>query len=161
MNKFLTFFAFVLLFSTASMAQQTVVSFKAMGHDDEAIFGMSGSTSYFLKIDPKYEVNGSKLVLFFQPSQALIKDHSFVNVLVADQPVFSMRLGTDSIQKIVLNLTRAQVSPGNFVKVQVRTLLTVSDDKCKDLDNPAMWIKGLKSSDLLLNRSDKNFVNDG
>ncbi len=160
MNKFLTFLAFVLLFSTASMAQQSLVSFKAMGHDDEAIFGMSGSTSYFLKIDPKYEVNGSKLVLFFQPSQALIKDHSFVNVLVADQPVFSMRLGTDSIQKIVLNLTRAQVSAGNFVKIQVRTLLTVSDDKCKDLDNPAMWIKVLKQSYLLLNRSDKNFFND-
>src|SRR6201996_8717751 len=160
MNKFLTFLAFVLLFSTASMAQQSVVSFKAMGHDDEAIFGMSGSTSYFLKIDPKYEVNGSKLVLFFEPSQALIKDHSFVNVLVADQPVFSMRLGTDSIQKIVLNLSRAQVSDGNFVKIQIRTLLTVSDDKCKDLDNPAMWIKVLKNSYLLLNRSDKNFFND-
>jgi hypothetical protein len=160
MNKFLTFLAFVLFFSTASMAQQSLVSFKAMGHDDEAIFGMSGSTSYFLKIDPKYEVNGSKLVLFFQPSQALIKDHSFVNVLVADQPVFSMRLGADSIQKIVLNLTRAQVSPGNFVKVQIRTLLTVSDDKCKDLDNPAMWIKVLKQSYLLLNRSDKNFFGD-
>ncbi len=160
MNKFLTFLAFVLLFSTASMAQQSLVSFKAMGHDDEAIFGMSGSTSYFLKLDPKYEVNGSKLVLFFQPSQALIKDHSFVNVLIADQPVFSMRLGTDSIQKIVLNLSRAQISPGNFLKIQIRTLLTVSDDKCKDLDNPAMWLKILKNSYLLLNRSDKNFFND-
>lgn len=160
MNKFLTFLAFVLLFGTAAMAQQSLVSFKAMGHDDEAIFGMSGSTAYFLKIDPKYEVNGSKLVLFFQPSQALIKDHSFINVLVADQPVFSTRLGTDSIQKIVLNLSRAQVSPGNYLKVQIRTLLTVSDDKCKDLDNPSMWLKVLKSSYLLLNHSDKNFFND-
>lgn len=160
MSKFLTFLAFVLFFGTAAMAQQSVVSFKAMGHDDEAIYGMSGSTSYFLKIDPKYEVNGSKLVLFIQPSQALIKDHSFINVLVADQPVYSTRLTGDSIQKVVLNLSRAQVSPGNFVKVQVRTLLTVSDDKCKDLDNPAMWVKVLRYSYLLLNHSDKNFFND-
>src|ERR1700761_1137331 len=111
MNKFLTFLAFVLLFSTASMAQQSVVSFKAMGHDDEAIFGMSGSTSYFLKIDPKFELNGSKLVIYYQPSQALIKDHSFINILIADQPVFSSRFTSDSIQKIVLNLSHADLSP--------------------------------------------------
>jgi hypothetical protein len=160
MNKFLTFFAFVLFFSTATMAQQAAVSFKAMGHDDEAILGMSGSTSYFLKIDPKYEVNGSKLVLFIQPSQALIKDHSFINVLIADQPQYSSRLIGDSVQKIVLNISRSELSPGNFIKIQIRTLLTVSDDKCKDLDNPAMWIKVLKYSYLLLNHSDKNFFND-
>jgi len=160
MNKFLTFLAFALLFSTASMAQQqSIVSFKAMGHEDEPIFGMSGSSSYFLKIDPKYEVNGSKLVIFIQPSQALIKDHSFINVLIADQPVFSARLTGDSIQKIVLNLSRADVSQGNFLKIQVRSLLTVSDDKCKDLDNPAMWVKVKDYSYLSLQRSDKNFFN--
>jgi hypothetical protein len=160
MNKFLTFLAFTFLLSTAAMAQTSNVSFKAMGHDDEAIFGMSGSTSYFLKIDPKYELNGSKLVIYFQPSQALIKDHSFINVLIADQPIFSSRFSTDSIQKIVLNLSRADLSPGNFLKVQIRTLLTVSDDKCKDLDNPSMWLKIKNYSYLQLQHSDKNFFND-
>jgi len=159
MNKFFSFLALVLLLSTASMAQ-SIVSFKAMGHDDEPIYGMSGSTSYFLKIDPKYEINGSKLVLYFEPSQALIKDHSFINVLVADQPTFSARLTSDSIQKIVLNLTRADLSEGQFLKIQIRTLLTVSDDKCKDLDNPAMWLKIKNYSYLSLVRSDKNFFGD-
>jgi hypothetical protein len=160
MNKFLTFLAFALFFGTATMAQQSIISFKAMGHDDEPIYGMSGSTSYFLKIDPKYEVDGSKLVIFFEPSQALIKDHSFINVLVADQPVYSSRLTGDSIQKIVLNLSRGDISAGNFLKIQVRTLLTISDDKCKDLDNPAMWVKVKDYSYLSLQRSDKNFFND-
>ncbi|MGN6637998.1 MAG: cellulose biosynthesis cyclic di-GMP-binding regulatory protein BcsB, partial [Mucilaginibacter sp.] len=107
-----------------------------------------------------YEVNGSKLVLFVKPSQALIMDHSFINVLVNNEPEYSSRFIGDSIQKIVLNISRSQLSPGNYLKIQIRTLLTVSDDKCKDLDNPAMWIKVLKYSYLLLNHSDKNFFND-
>jgi hypothetical protein len=34
MNKFFSFLALALLLCTASVAQQAVVSFKAMGHDD-------------------------------------------------------------------------------------------------------------------------------
>jgi hypothetical protein len=159
MNKFLSFLAFVLLLSTASMAQN-IISFKAMGHDDDPIFGMSGSVTYFLKIDPKNELNGSKLVLYFEPSQALIMDHSYINILIADQPTYSARLTKDSIQKIVLNLSRADISTGGYLKVQVKTLLTVTDDICRDLDNPAMWIKVKNFSYLSLLKSDKNFFSD-
>jgi len=161
MNKFFSFLAFAILLSTASLAQSTsIISFKAMGHDDDPIFGMSGSSSYFLKIDPKYEINGSKLVIYFEPSQALIKDHSFINILIADNPVYSSRLSSDSIQKISLNLSRADMSAGHYLKIQVRTLLTISNDKCKDLDNPAMWLKVKNFSYVQLVKSDKNFFDD-
>ena len=43
MNKFLSLLALALLLSTASIAQ-SVVSFKAMGNDDEPIYGMIGAT---------------------------------------------------------------------------------------------------------------------
>lgn len=161
MNKFLSFLAFALLLSTASIAQQqAIISFKAMGHDDEPIFGMIGSTSYFLKIDPQYEVTGSKLVLYFEPSQALMRDKSFINILVDDKPVYSNRLTSDSIQRVVLNLSRNNISPGGFLKIQVKTLATITDDKCRDLDNPAMWIKVKNYSYLALTKSDKNFFTD-
>jgi hypothetical protein len=161
MNKFFSFLAFAILLSTATLAQNTsIISFKSMGHDDDPIFGMSGSSSYFLKIDPKYEITGSKLVIYFEPSQALLKSLSYINVLVADNPVFSSRLTNDSIQKISLNLSRASISPGHFLKIQIRTLLTISDDKCKDLDNPAMWLKIKNFSYVQLVKSDKNFFSD-
>jgi hypothetical protein len=158
MNKFLSFLALALLLSTASIAQQqSIISFKAMGHEDEAIFGMSGSTAFFLKLDPQYEISGSKLVLYFEPSQALIKDKSFINVLIDDKPAFSNRLTADSIQKVVVDINKADVSPGNFLKIQVKTLLTINDDKCKDLDNPAMWIKVKNYSYISLVKSDNSF----
>jgi hypothetical protein len=161
MNKFFSFLALALLLSTASIAQQqAIISFKAMGHADEPIYGMSGSTAFFLKLDPQYEIEGSKLVLYFEPSQALIKDKSFINILIDDKPAYSNKLSGDSIQKVVLNIDKADVSDGQFLKIQVKTLATITDDKCRDLDNPAMWIKVKNYSYISLTRSDKNFFSN-
>jgi hypothetical protein len=159
MKRFLTLLAFILL-GTASFAQ-TVMSFKAMGHnDDEPIFGMSGATSFYFKITPQYEVTGSKLVIYFEPSQALIRDRSYINLFVGSKPVYSARLTKDSIQKISLTLTKADVSADNYLKITLKTLLTITDDPCRDLDNPAMWLKIKNYSYLSLVKSNKNFFNN-
>ncbi|SHN07016.1 cellulose biosynthesis cyclic di-GMP-binding regulatory protein BcsB [Mucilaginibacter sp. OK098] len=159
MNKFLTLLALVFLLSKASLAQ-SVVSFKSLGHNDDAIYGMSGASSFYVKISPLVEMNGSKLVLYFEPSQALLKDHSFINIIINDRPVYSARLAKDSIQKISLNLSREDLSTDKFLKIQIKTLLTISDDICKDLDNPAMWLKVKDYSYLSLVRNNKTGLND-
>jgi len=140
MNKFFTLLALVFLLSKASLAQ-SIVSFKSLGREDDAIYGMSGASSVYVKISPMVEIEGSKLVLYFEPSQALIKEHSFINVILNDKPVYSARLTADSVEKVTINLAKENLSPDRFLKIQIKTLLTVSDDICKDLDNPAMWLK--------------------
>jgi hypothetical protein len=154
MNKFLTLLALVFLLSKASLAQQ-IVSFKSLGHDDVAIYGMSGASSIYPKISPMVEIEGSKLVLKLEPSQAVIKEHSFINVIINDRPVYSARLTPDSIETVTINLTRQDLSEGRFLKIQVKTLLTVTDDICRDLDNPAMWlkVKGTSYLSLLKNKN--------
>jgi len=159
MNKFFSLIALALLLSTASMAQ-SVISFKAMGHEDEPIYGMIGASSFYLKISPLTEMHGSKLVLYIEPSQALIKDHSFVNIVINERPVYSARLTRDSIEKVSIDLNPEDLSPDKFLKIQVKTLLTVSDDKCKDLDNPAMWIKVKDYSYLSLVKTNANFFSN-
>jgi hypothetical protein len=159
MNKFFTFLALAFLLSKASLAQN-VVSFKSLGHADDAIYGMSGASSFYVKISPLVEMNGSKLVLYFEPSQALLKEHSFINIIINDKPVYSARLAKDSIQKVSLNLSRADISTDKFLKIQVKTLLTISDDICKDLDNPAMWLKVKDYSYLSLVKNTKTALND-
>ncbi len=159
MNKFLSLLALALLLSTASIAQSNV-SFKAMGHEDESIYGMIGASSFYLKVSPLVEMKGSKLVLYIEPSQALIKDHSFVNIIINERPVYSARLTKDSVEKISINLTPQDLSADKFLKIQVKTLLTVSDDKCKDLDNPAMWVKVKDYSYLSLVKTDANFYSN-
>ncbi|AYL97352.1 cellulose biosynthesis cyclic di-GMP-binding regulatory protein BcsB [Mucilaginibacter celer] len=161
MNKFFTLLAFILLFSTASWAQgNTIASFKAYGHEDDVIYGMSGATSFYFKITPLTEMNGSKLVLYFEPSQALLKNQSYINLVINNKPAFSTVLSKDSIQKITLNLSRADLSPDKFLKIQIKTLLTISGDQCKDLDNPAMWLKVKNYSYLSLVKSNKNFFDN-
>src|ERR1700744_805013 len=152
MNKFFTLLALVFLLSKASLAQQ-IVSFKSLGHDDQAIYGMSGASSVYVRISPLVDIEGSKLVLKLQPSQAVIKEPSFVNVIINDKPVYSARLTPDSIETVTLTLHKQDLSADRFLKVQVKTLLTVTDDICRDLDNPAMWLKVKDFSYLALLRS--------
>lgn len=159
MNKFFILLAFVFVLSKASSAQ-TVMSFKSLGQEDNAIYGMSGASSFYFKISPQYEITGSKLVLYFEPSQALINDHSFINIIINDKPVYSTRLGKDTVQKVSITLTREDASPDRFLKIQVKTLLSISNDICKDLDNPAMWLRIKSNSYLSLVKNNKAIVND-
>ncbi|GGH16305.1 hypothetical protein GCM10007352_25610 [Mucilaginibacter phyllosphaerae] len=132
-----------------------------MGHnDDEPIFGMSGASSFYFKVTPQYEINGSKLVIYFEPSQALIREKSYINLFVGTKPVYSGRLTKDSIQKIIFPLTKADISSDNYLKITIKTLLTITDDQCRDLDNPAMWLKIKNYSYLSLIKSNKNFFNN-
>ena len=159
MNKFLILAALVFLLGKASLAQ-SIVSFKSLGREDDAIYGMSGASSFYVKISPLTEIEGSKLVLYFEPSQALLKEHSFINVILNDKPVYSARLSKDSIEKVTINLTKQDISPDRFLKIQVKTLITISDDICRDLDNPAMWLKVKDYSYLSLLTNGKAGINN-
>ena len=158
MNKFLTVLVLAFILSKASLAQSTI-SFKALGHDDEVIYGMSGSSSYYLKISQADEISGSKLVLYLEPSQAILKDHSYVNIIIGDKPAYSGRLGNDSLQKITINLTAENLSADRFLKIQVKTLLSITGDICHDMDNPALWLK-VKDNSCLLLQKNKNALNN-
>jgi hypothetical protein len=157
MNKFLTLLVLATtLFAKVTLAQ-TNISFKTYGHDDEVIYGMSGVSSFYFRMDPLVEMNQSKLILYFEPSQALIKNLSYINILIADKPVFSGRMTQDSVQRLVIPLNSSYLTDNRqFLKVQVKTLLTITDNKCKDLDNPAMWIKVKSYSFLQLIKSTKD-----
>ena len=109
MNRFITLLAFILLLTKLPSSAQMIASFKSYGHDDDPITGMSGSSSYFFKIDPLVEMNGSKLVIYFEPSRALVYNNSFINLIIGDRPVYSGRLNRDSIQKVAINLSRADL----------------------------------------------------
>ncbi|QXV65864.1 cellulose biosynthesis cyclic di-GMP-binding regulatory protein BcsB [Mucilaginibacter sp. 21P] len=161
MKRIFTLLAFILTTTFAFGQAQKMISFKAMGHDDDTpIFGMSGAVSFYFKITPQYEMTGSKLTLFIEASQALIREKSYINLFIGTKPVYSGRLTKDSIQRIQLNLSRADVPADNYLKIQVKTALTITDDQCRDLDNPAMWVKVKNYSYLSLTKSTKNFFNN-
>src|ERR1700712_1314158 len=160
MNKVLSFFLFLLLFAKASSGQ-TIVSFKSLGYDDDVIGGVSGSSAYFIRIDPSVQIEGSKLVMFIEPSQVLLRQRSYLNIMINDKPVYSTHLAPDSIIRYTIKLDRNSLTEDRkYLKVQIRTLLNVTDDKCKDVDNPAMWVKIKGTSYLSLLKTTSNFFNN-
>jgi len=160
MNRIAPLFLFLLFLGKISSGQ-SIVSFRSLGHNDEIISGVSSSASYFVRIDPSVEINGSKMVLFIEPSQVLLKARSYINIMMNDKPVYSTRVGTDSILRFVIPLSKDYLTEDKrYIKLGVRTLLSVSDDKCKDVDNPAMWIKIKASSYFSFIRSNSNFFNN-
>jgi len=121
MNKIFSLLAFLFLLSTATYAQTSyALTFKAMGYEDDAIGGQSGSSAYYVKIGPEIDLKGSKLTIFFQPSQALIPNLSYINIIINDKSAHSSRLTKDSIQSITMDLSPADLSSDKFLKIQVK-----------------------------------------
>ena len=128
-------------------------TFKSMGYDDASITGISGSLSYFLKIRPDDNIDQSTLVLNIRVSQVLNPNNSFVVVYLKDEPVFTQRILTsplDTLITIRVPLNSKYIQPdGRFIKLRVLAKMSISDEYCKDIDNPACWISVRNSSNIL------------
>ncbi len=148
-RKFLLFILTVVA-TVASVQAQSVRSFESMGYDDAAIQGITGSISYFLKIKPDDNVNQSKLVLNISASQVLNPNNSFIIISIKDIPVYTQRVTvspTDTTLRIEVPLTESYLQPdGRFIKVKVAAKMSINDEYCKDVDNPAVWISIKNSS---------------
>jgi hypothetical protein len=161
-----------LLFSLGSLLAQSERSFEAMGYDDQSIVGISGSMSYYIKVSPTDNVDQSKLYLNIRSSQVLNPNNSFVIIYLKDEAVWTQRVtssAVDTLFTIVVPLSKRFLQPdGRFIKLKVGAKLSVSDEYCKDVDNPACWITIRNTSYLTVNegqnqayqRSVKEWIQD-
>jgi hypothetical protein len=124
-------------------------TFKSMGYDDASITGISGSLSYFIKVKPDDNIDQSTLVLNLRASQVLNANNSFVVVYLKDEPVYTQRVITSALDTLLtfkVPLSTKYLQPdGRFIKVRVAAKMSVGDEYCKDIDNPACWL-GVKNS---------------
>ncbi len=124
-------------------------TFKSMGYDDASIIGISGSLSYFIKVKPDDNIDQSTLVLNLRASQVLNPNNSFVVVYLKEEPVYTQRVITSALDTLLtfrVPLSSKYLQPdGRFIKVRVAAKMSVGDEYCKDIDNPACWL-GVKNS---------------
>ena len=130
-----------------------------MGYRNESIRGIAGALNFFLKLNPKDDVNNMRLVLKVKPSQVLNKDLSAVTVSLRDEPVYTSRItsnGIDSIMTISIDLNKRFVQPdGRFIKLRVDARMCMTDEYCKDVDNPAVWMTVRNSTYLEVKKQEK------
>ncbi len=133
----------VLLFSGA-WAQNAQRTFEEMGYRDQSIVGISGAITYFVKVRPDDDIDQSKLVLYLRPSQVLNPNTSTVTISVKDAPIYTQRItgaSIDSLITIVVPLNKKYIQPdGRYVKLKIVARMSISDQICQDIDNPAVWV---------------------
>ena len=163
--------ALLALFIGASNAQ-TLRTFESMGYDDVSIQGITGSVSYFLKIKPDDNVNASKLILHIAASQVLNPNNSFIIVSLKDIPVETRRIQvtpTDTMFTIEVPLNESYLQPdGRFIKLKISSKMSIGDEYCKDIDNPAVWINikntsrvsPVQQADITYQRSLKEWIQE-
>jgi len=134
-----------------------------MGYRNESIRGIAGAVNFFLKLNPNDDVNNMRLVLKIKPSQVLNRDLSAVTVSLRDEPIYTSRIfatGVDSIMTIIIDLNKRFVQPdGRFIKLRVDAKMCMTDEYCKDVDNPAVWMTVRNSTYLEVKKQEKiNFT---
>ena len=135
---------------TAQSTDGDIRTMEDMGYQNESVRGIAGALSFFLKLNPNDDINNMRLVLKVKPSQVLNKDLSAITVSLRDEPVYTARVnsnGIDSIMTISIDLNKRFVQPdGRFIKLRVDARMCMTDEYCKDVDNPAIWITVRNSS---------------
>ena len=143
--------------SFGGLFAQSQRSFESMGYDDESIVGITGSLSYFLKVKPDDNVDQSRIIINIRASQVLNPNNSVVVVYLKDEPIYTQRIiasAVDTMFTISVPMNRKYLQPdGRFIKLKVSAKMSIGDEYCKDVDNPACWIAVKNSSYLSLNNS--------
>jgi hypothetical protein len=138
-------------------------SLEAMGYRNESIMGINGAISYFIKLQPRDDVDRTNLILQVRPSQVLREDMSTITVSLKDEPVYTTRLSADaidSVMTIVIPLNKRYVQEdGRFIKLRIDAKMAMSDEYCKDVDNPAVWVTIRNSSYLEVVKQDRATYN--
>ncbi len=144
MKRRILLFALFMLVLSSAWSQAIQRTFEDMGYRDQSIFGISGSITYFVKIKPDDNMEGSKLVLYIRPSQVLNPNTSTVTISLKDAPIYTQRIianTMDSLITIVIPMNKKYLQPdGRFVKVKLTAKMSIADQICQDIDNPAVWI---------------------
>jgi hypothetical protein len=136
--------ALFMMACSLAWSQNVQRTFEDMGYRDQSIYGITGSITYFVKVKPDDDMENSKLVLYIRPSQVLNPNTSTVTISLKDAPVYTQRIigqSMDSLITIILPMSKKYVQPdGRFVKLKIVVKMSIDDQICKDIDNPAVWI---------------------
>ncbi len=136
--------ALFLMACSLAWSQTVQRTFEDMGYRDQSIYGITGSITYFVKVKPDDDMENSKLVLYIRPSQVLNPNTSTITISLKDAPVYTQSIigqSMDSLITIIIPMSKKYVQPdGRFVKLKMVVKMSIDDQICKDIDNPAVWI---------------------
>ena len=121
------------------------ITFSKFGYDDITLYGPTPSATYFLKIGTNIDSSRSYIVLKFEPSPVLNLNESFITIYIWDKPATSFRISRTP-NEIVIPLKKFELGFSEYLKIDIRASLYITDDRCRDIQTSGLWFKILKSS---------------
>jgi hypothetical protein len=121
------------------------ITFSKFGYDDITLYGPTPSATYFLKIGTNIDSSRSYIVLKFEPSPVLNLNESFITIYIWDKPATSFRISRTP-NEIVIPLKKFELGFSEYLKIDIKASLYITDDRCKDIQTGGLWFKILKSS---------------
>jgi hypothetical protein len=140
MKKLILLNLLILNFSLAEF-----ITFSKFGYDDITLYGPTPSATYFLKIGTNIDSSRSYIVLKFEPSPVLNLNESFITIYIWDKPATSFRISRTP-NEIVIPLKKFELGFSEYLKIDIRASLYITDDRCRDIQTGGLWFKILKSS---------------
>lgn len=140
MKKLILLNLLILNFSLAEF-----ITFSKFGYDDITLYGPIPSATYFLKIGTNIDSSRSYIVLKFEPSPVLNLNESFITIYIWDKPATSFRISRTP-NEIVIPLKKFELGFSEYLKIDIRASLYITDDRCRDIQTGGLWFKILKSS---------------
>jgi hypothetical protein len=142
---------FLGLFS-AVQAQPLTLPFTYYDYDDVILSGRSATATYFFRVPGDIDLSGSYIDLDMGWSEVLLMNRSFVSIRVNDLPVTSRRLSSDP-RSIRIPLAGTVLFEDNFIKLEIGTDVTITDDRCEDILFNTMWLTISRNSMLHIRRT--------
>ncbi len=146
MKKFLLLNLLILNFSLAEF-----ITFSKFGYDDIILYGPTPSATYFLKIGTNIDSTKSYIVLKFEPSPVLNLSESIITIYIWDKPATSFRI-SKTANELVIPLKKFELGFSEYLKIDIKASLHISEDRCKDIQTGGLWLKILKNSFINIER---------
>ncbi|WP_293788545.1 cellulose biosynthesis cyclic di-GMP-binding regulatory protein BcsB [uncultured Pedobacter sp.] len=121
-------------------------SFESYGYQAQLIRGTEGQSIYYVRVLPSQQMDKSTIIIHFQASKILNTAKSFIHILVNDMPAMSSKFQTDSINRLVVPISKSNNSTSDFLKITVKSQLMIGDDVCQDDNHAGLWLNILPSS---------------
>lgn len=130
---------FILLYGVYALVKAEHIPFTNFGYSDIVLYGPSPIATLFLKVGQNVDPSSSYIVLNLDISPVLDVKNSFLTFIVWDKPVLSVRLGQVGRQ-VVIPLSKVDLSFSNYIKLEIKGFLRITDDRCKDLQSNGLYV---------------------
>jgi hypothetical protein len=136
---------FVLLILACSLINAEQIPFAKFGYSDIVLQGPTPIATLFLKVGQNVDPSSSYIALNIDVSPALDLKNSFLTFIVWDKPLLTVRLSQIG-DRIVVPLDKVDLSFSDYIKLEVRGFLRITDDRCKDIESNGLYITIDKTS---------------